>query len=326
MSSNPALDQWIRRSLADLRMLITDTPAGAYPYAGNPLVRTPFGRDGIITAMNCSGCARRRARRAALPRQYAGDRRDRGADAEPGKILHEMRDGEMARARRDSVRPYYGSVDARRSFVMLAGAYFERTGDLGTISELWPHIEAALAWIDRATAIATATALSSTGAQSGRGPHPAGLEGFGGLDLPSRTAGSPRARSRSWKSRDTSTLPSGQRRASRRRSGISTERRTGPQAERLREQFEAAFWCDDLGTYALALDGDKRPCRVRTSNAGQVLFSGIVGARAGGRGRRAAARTRRSSRAGASARSRPARPATTRCRTTTDRCGRTTTR
>src|SRR4029453_3492502 len=48
------------------------------------------------------------------------------------------------------------------------------------------------------------------------------------------------------------------------------------QAEALRERFEEAFWCEELSTYALALDGDKQPCRVRTSNAGQCLFTGIV--------------------------------------------------
>src|SRR4029077_6357262 len=49
------------------------------------------------------------------------------------------------------------------------------------------------------------------------------------------------------------------------------------QAEALRQRFEEVFWCEDLSTYALALDGKKRPCRVRTSNAGQCLFTGIVG-------------------------------------------------
>ena len=91
---------------------------------------------------------------------------DPAADAEPGKILHEMRFGEMAALREVPFGCYYGSVDATPLFVMLAGAYLERTGDLATVLELWPDIEAALAWLD-ATATATATASSST---AGRTP------------------------------------------------------------------------------------------------------------------------------------------------------------
>src|SRR5437762_10615587 len=69
-------------------------------------------------------------------------------DAEPGKILHEMRGGEMAALREVPFGLYYGSVDSTPLFVLLAGLYAERTGDRDTITELWPAIEAALGWID----------------------------------------------------------------------------------------------------------------------------------------------------------------------------------
>src|SRR5205807_753015 len=72
------------------------------------------------------------------------------ADAEPGKILHEMRGGEMAALREVPFGLYYGSVDSTPLFVLLAGLYGERTGDRDTIIELWPAIEAALGWIDGA--------------------------------------------------------------------------------------------------------------------------------------------------------------------------------
>src|SRR5215204_5009310 len=73
---------------------------------------------------------------------------DPKSDAQPGKILHEMRHGEMANLGEVPFRRYYGSIDATPLFLMLAGQYFERTGDRDTMEVIWPNIEAALHWID----------------------------------------------------------------------------------------------------------------------------------------------------------------------------------
>ena len=220
---------------------------------------------------------------------------------------------------------YYGTIDATPLFVVLAGRYLERTGDLDVIRDLWPAIERALAWMDESGDRDGDGFLEYARADRCRPAEP-GLEGFVRLGLPCRRHARPRVRSRSWKCRAMPTRPSGWPRSA--RAGSASSDRADAldrQATALAERFEDAFWCEEIGTYAIALDGEKKPCRVRTSNAGQVLWTGIARPdRAQDPGRRAGL-ARLLLRLGHPHGGARASRATIRCRIMTARSGRTTT-
>jgi glycogen debranching enzyme len=253
-TSNEQFNDWIRRSRADLAMMVTSTPHGLYPYAGVPSIAK-----GVLTYLAATQATSHDAQR----------------DADPGKILHEMRKGEMARLGEVPFSRYYGTVDATPLFILLAAAYHERTADTEFLREIWPNIMAAIEWIDRY----------------------GDLDGDGFVEYARQTDRG--LVQQGWKDSNDSVFYSDGKLAEgaialcevqsyvyAAKQGIAAvakelghadlAEQLETQAGQLRAKFHSMFWSDELSMFALALDGEKRQCGVRSSNAGQCLFSGIA--------------------------------------------------
>jgi glycogen debranching enzyme len=275
-SRNARLSRWLEVSQVDLCALTACLDTGLYPYAGLPWFALPFGRDGIITGFETLQLnpsimrgvlryhAKHQAREVDVIRQ-----------AWPGKIMHEMRLGETSRAGLNPFNGYYGGVDTTPLFVMAVDAYWRRTGDNETLKSLWPNVDLALRWI------------SDFGDADGDGFVE--YEADPGMGLANQ----------GWKDswdaivNEDGEYPIGPIALcevqgyvfAAWRAGESIADRLGfheraafckKAAERLYERFNAVFWQEDLGIYALALDGKKNACRVRASNMGHLPWCGIV--------------------------------------------------
>lgn len=275
-TSNDHLNEVLERSVADLYMLCTQTPQGLYPYAGIPWFSTVFGRDALITALQtlwfdpeiAKGVLLYLAANQANAVDYA-------SDAEPGKILHEVRHSEMAQLGEVPFRRYYGSVDSTPLFVMLAGAYLARTDDTETVQRLAPHVDRALCWMDeygdrdRDGFIEyhrqTEYGLSNQGWKDSYDSifHEGGVLARSPIALVEVQAYAYAA----WNAAA---------QIARRLGDDERARVLDIRAEAFRRRFDTHFFDAELGSYVLALDANKDPCRVRSSNAGHALLTGLA--------------------------------------------------
>ncbi len=275
-TSNDFFNTVMERAVSDLRMLLTDEGRNVmYPHAGIPWFSTPFGRDGLITAMETLWFNPDISRGVL---EYLANNQAKSfndiQDSEPGKILHEIRMGEMTNTQELPFARYYGSADSTPLFVMLAGRYLQRTGDIGFIETIWPHIKRAIDWINIY----------------------GDVDGDGFVEYKKKAEFG--IRNQAWKDSPDSVFHADGSLAeppiaicevqayifNAKRQAAFIAQHLGfqqiafellTQAKELQRNFEHIFWDDDLPGYVLALDRDKKPCRVRASNMGHCLFSGI---------------------------------------------------
>ncbi|HJU21428.1 MAG TPA: glycogen debranching N-terminal domain-containing protein, partial [Casimicrobiaceae bacterium] len=275
-SDSRRLNRVVARSLRDLHLLRTTLRGSRYFAAGVPWYVTLFGRDAIIASLETLVFLPDRAEDTLrLLASFQGTHDDAWRDEEPGKIMHELRVGEMAHLDEIPQTPYYGTVDATPLFLVLLAQHAQWTGRLDLFEELEAHVQAALGWIDRAIArsgngyLAYATKSKSGLANQGwKDSGDAIMNRDGSLATPPIALVEVQGYVYMAKR--------GIGELYRRAGDKATGDRLTKEGEALRERFEHDFWCDDLGTYALALQKDNRRAAVVSSNAGQALWTGIA--------------------------------------------------
>ncbi len=274
-TDNNVFNLTIQRSVRDLRALHTRTRYGDIIVGGVPWYSAPFGRDALITSYEILMLKPELARDSLLfLAAFQGKTVNDWRDEEPGKILHEIRQGEMARMEEVPHTPYYGSVDSTPLFLLLLTEYLKWTDDMETFNALEENVDAALRWIDEY----------------------GDLDGDGLVEYARRSERG--LTNQYWKdSGDSLLLPGGRLPCSpvatvetqgyvyyaKRRLGelyifqgdLEKGKRLMREAEELRRKVEDLFWDEELGFYVIAIDGEKKPVRVVSSNGGHLLFTGL---------------------------------------------------
>jgi glycogen debranching enzyme len=272
-SSGRVFNDWVERARADVALLTTELDTGPYPYAGIPWFSTAFGRDGVISALQMLWLNPGLARGVlAFLAQHQATETSPFSDSQPGKIMHEIRKGEMVALSELPFGRYYGGVDTTPLYIHLACAYADRTGDMAFVDGLWPSLLAAAEWTEDASR-ATGFVTYQRAAQSGLA-NQGWKDSFDSVfhadgRIPKGPIALVEVQGYVFAAFQ------GLAKLARRRGDDAMADHWHGSAEAMRERVENRFWIDELGYYAIAIDGDGEPCKVRTSNAGHLLYVGL---------------------------------------------------
>ncbi len=276
VSDNTFFNRALTRGMHDLEMMCARTPQGLYPYGGIPWYVCPFGRDALITSLEFLPWFPDVARGSlGFLAAHQGRKIDTFTEEQPGKIMHELRRGELANLREIPFIPYYGTVDATPLFLITLEQYIRWTDDGKFLRQMWPHALAAARWmVDYGDADgdgfleyqrSATTGLVNQGWKDSWDAisHADGSLAEGPIALCEAQSYAYAAyRAIAWLAE----------RAGHGDQSASWRARAPP----LRARFTERFWWPEQGCYYLALDGAKQPCKVVASNAGQCLWGGIA--------------------------------------------------
>ncbi|HXK32490.1 MAG TPA: glycogen debranching N-terminal domain-containing protein [Dehalococcoidia bacterium] len=277
VTDNQFFNRVMERSLRDVRMLLQrDAQGREFPVAGTPWFDALFGRDSCISSMQMLAYQPEIARSTLLLlASLQGKRLEPSRDEEPGKILHEMRYGELSRAGELPYGPYYGSVDSTPLYLMLLAEYCAWTDDIDLARSLLGTVKDAVHWLDvygdpLDTGYLSYEKHSANGLvnQGWKDSWDAVLHEDGTCPPPPTMLVEAQGYAYAARVRMAPILD---------RLGeteLAQELRSA--AARLRSQFHEAFWMPDREYFAMALDGDGRPVRSITTNPAHCLWTGLI--------------------------------------------------
>ena len=275
-SNSVQLNRVMQRSLLDLGILKSELDGHHYFAAGLPWYGALFGRDSIISALQTLAYEPKIAEDTIrLLANYQGKKNDDWRDEEPGKILHELRRGELAHLNEIPQTPYYGAVDSTPLFLILLGEHANWTGDLGLFKEVREHVERALHWIDHGGADPNGKYLSYA-SKSSKGLGNQGWKDSGDsvMNSDGSLATPPIAlvEVQGYVYRAKLLIADLYSRVGEN----ETAERLRNQAAQLKKEFNRDFWVESKNFYAIALQKDGKPAAVISSNPGQALWTGII--------------------------------------------------
>ena len=275
-TDNQPLNKMIDQASRDIFMLRQSTPKGPCLAAGLPWYAVAFGRDQAVTGLQMLTFAPGLSKQILqVLANYQGTKSDPFTEEQPGRILHELRVGEMARAKEIPFIPFYGSIDSTPLWLILLNRYVDTTGDITLAKDLWPNVESALNYLDKSTATTNGGFLYYGGQGKSFLSNQCWKDSGDSImhkdgNLAPQPIAACEVQGYLYKTyADTAKLA---RQLGHNDQADSLEKK----AALLKANFEKSFWQPDTQFVALALDGNAKPCKVVSSNPGHLLFCGIL--------------------------------------------------